>query len=385
AGHPLVNAVTEIVLKESRPYLKAGTVMVNPNDEGTEPYLLFMIDHSVSAGGETSRHTLSREIQFVRMSENSAPARAGWAPHLDLTPADGNQAALSLAAAVKQQGWISGDLEAKVLAYAADNVVKEHYETVKTRQLERIEKLHTEIYHQLTKAINFYSAKYVELQAQAVQPDSPPLAKANAENMRRRIDDLRARLADREAKLAQERNIFSEALAVQGGIIVIPQGLLDKAGGGHGVTALPSGATTFCADAEVRRRIELAAMKAVMDAEKALGNTVEDVSAQKVGWDVTSRRPAPAMGQPILEDRLIEVKGKGKGSDVVTISHNEICTAVNLKEKFILAIVIVDGDAVEGPYYVKDWVDHEPDPGQASINYSLSYLLEKAKKPEDVA
>lgn len=389
AGHPLIGAVTDIVLKESRPYLKAGTVMVNPNDEGTEPYLLFMIDHSVSAGGETSRHTLSREIQFVRMAENSAPARAGWAPHLDLTPADGNPTALSLAAAVKQQGWISGDLEAKVLAYAADNVVKEHYETVKARQLERVEKLHTEIYHQLTKAINFYSAKYVKLQEQAAQPDSPPLAKANAESMRRRIDDLRARLADREAKLAQERNIFSEAPVVQGGIVVIPQGLLDKAGGttdgAPGAVTAPNAATAFCADAETRRKIELAAMKAVMDAEKALGNTVEDVSAQKVGWDVTSRRPTPAPGQPILDDRLIEVKGKGKGSDVVTISHNEICTAVNLKEKFILAIVIVDGDQVEGPYYVKDWVDHEPDPGQASINYSLSYLLEKAKKPEEIA
>ena len=385
AGHPLVNAVTDIVLKESRPYLKAGTVMVNPNDEGTEPYLLFMIDHSVSAGGEAERHKLSREIQFVRMSENSAPTRAGWAPHLDLTPADGNQTALSLASAVRQQGWISGDLEAKVLAYAADNVVKEHYETVKKRHLARIEKLHAEIYHQLTKAINFYSAKYVKLQEEASKPDAPALAKANAESMRRRIDDLRARLSDRETKLAQERNVFSEAPVVQGGIIVIPQGLLDKAGGGQDGTAQSGTATTFCADAEVRRKIEQAAMKAVMAAEKALGNTVEDVSAQKVGWDVTSRRPTPSPGQPILEDRLIEVKGKGKGSDIVTISHNEICTAVNLKDKFILAIVIVDGDEVDGPYYVKDWVDHEPEPGQASINYQLSYLLEKAKKPEEVA
>jgi len=385
AGHPLIRAITDLTLADSRGILKAGTVMVDPSDEGTEPSLLFMIDHTITAGTDANKETLSREIQFVRMRENGTVERAGWAPHLDLEPA--SPAALALAAEVKNRSWISGDLEAKALAFATENVVTEHYETMKRRQLEHVDKVHNAVYTQLTKAINFYSRKLVELDAQSRRPDAPATLVPTMEKMRRKLDELRARLSERERKLTDEKHVVSEAPVVQGGIIVIPKGLLDRVE--NGVSPAQAAApAAFSADADVRRQIELKAMEAVMAAERRLGFQPEDVSAQKCGWDVTSRRPAPAAaggdGTAILPDRLIEVKGKGKDSNIVTISHNEICTAVNLKEKFILAIVVVDGEQVEGPYYVKDWVDHEPEPGTASVNYQLDYLLTKAKRPDEV-
>jgi hypothetical protein len=122
-------------------------------------------------------------------------------------------------------------------------------------------------------------------------------------------------------------------------------------------------------------------MNAVMETEKALDNFVKDVSADKCGWDVTSRPPVNADGS-IKPDRHIEVKGRAKGQSTITVSRNEIMYGLNQAEKFILAIVIVDNDSHEGPYYVKNPFTIEPDFGVASVNYDLSDLLSKAVTPE---
>ncbi|GAB4363858.1 MAG: protein NO VEIN domain-containing protein [Methylohalobius sp. ZOD2] len=66
----------------------------------------------------------------------------------------------------------------------------------------------------------------------------------------------------------------------------------------------------------------------------------------------------------------------------MTVSRNEIIYALNQAEKFWLAIVIVDGESHEGPYYVKNPFISEPDFGVASINYDLDDLLALAVPPQ---
>ena len=83
------------------------------------------------------------------------------------------------------------------------------------------------------------------------------------------------------------------------------------------------------------------------------------------------------------DDRHIEVKGRAKGATTVTLSRNEVCYAVNQKDKFILALVFVDGDETEGPYYIRNIFEKEPDWGQDSINYNIKDLLSVAVKPEE--
>jgi exosome complex RNA-binding protein Rrp42 (RNase PH superfamily) len=51
----------------------------------------------------------------------------------------------------------------------------------------------------------------------------------------------------------------------------------------------------------------------------------------------------------------------------------------------MLAIVIVDGDAPEGPYYIGSPFKNEPDFGVASINYDLADLLSRAASPGPTA
>ena len=50
--------------------------------------------------------------------------------------------------------------------------------------------------------------------------------------------------------------------------------------------------------------------------------------------------------------RFIEVKGRVAGADTVTLTKNEILTALNKPDEFILAIVEVDGDIVSTPRYI---------------------------------
>jgi hypothetical protein len=90
-----------------------------------------------------------------------------------------------------------------------------------------------------------------------------------------------------------------------------------------GLLAERRGDKAFYDDPEARARIERIAMQAVMDAEKALGHAVEDVSKKKLGWwDITSQPPSGIDGKLPLE-RHIEVKGRVKGSTTVTVQRKK--------------------------------------------------------------
>ena len=347
--------------------------MVDPADEGTDPALLFLIDHTVAVGA--ARKTLSRRLQFVRLSANGDASYAGWAPHLDLKVHDAK--ALEVAAKLKQQPWLTGDLEKKAADYATEHVVKAHYEEVRKRQGESLDKLLAGVQSSLTKAMGFYQRKYVGFLKESKQPEASKAALASAEQMRRKVDELKSRLNSRLAEIADARNVVSLAPTVLGGILVIPQGLVDKECG----AASPA---TFAVDAAARKKIEMFAMNAVMETEKALGNTVVDVSADKCGWDITSRYPAPtSKDEPIRADRHIEVKGRVKGATDVIMTCNEISYAVNQGDKFILALVLVDGDKTEGPYYIRNIWQNELNFGVEHEAYKIADLMTKAENPEE--
>ena len=120
-------------------------------------------------------------------------------------------------------------------------------------------------------------------------------------------------------------------------------------------------------------------MAAVMKAERALGHDVADVSAQKCGWDVTSQ--PKAIDGKFPPSRHIEVKGRAKGSTTVTVTKNEIIYGFNQKDQFILAIVLVEGDQHEGPFYVVRPFTQEPDWAVTSINLDLAELLNRSTRP----
>jgi hypothetical protein len=157
---------------------------------------------------------------------------------------------------------------------------------------------------------------------------------------------------------------------VVGGALVIPAGLISmKSGEAEG--------PTWSADAQARAKVEQIAMTAVRKAEEAKGHQVIDVSAEKCGWDLTAI--VPVIDGKLPQARHIEVKGRSKGQSTITVTRNEILYGLNQADKFILAIVIVDGDDHEAPYYVRNPFTQEPDWAVTSINLDLASLLSKAQ------
>jgi superfamily II DNA or RNA helicase len=362
-AHPLMNAATDLVLEAHRGKLKQGAVLLDPADEGTEPRVLFMIDHAVKESGEAAR-VVSRRLQFVALTPDGRAHFAGWAPHLDLvamTPED-----LARVGDVITAPWIGEGLEALALRHASERLVPEHYLEVRTRRERQVNKVLGAVNERLVKEINYWAGRYLKLSEDVAAGKQPRM---QPENTKRRYEELTARLETRRKELEAQRQVVSSTPVVVGGALVIPQGLLDER----------RGEPTTSADADARARIERVAMEAVLAAETALGHQVFDVSAERCGWDITARPPLVDGTMP--PDRHIEVKGRVKGASTVTVSRNEILYGLNQAEKFILAIVLVDEDGHEGPFYVRRPFAREPDFGVASINYDLGELLSRATPP----
>jgi len=367
--HPLMGAVTDLILEAHRSKLKQGSVLVDPNDDGLEPKVLFMISHEVREAGGVGNRVASRRMQFVEIDKHGNSANAGYAPHLDLQPIE--QHDLKLIEDVLGEPWLNNDLEALALNHATKKLVPEHYDEIRSRRERQTDKALNAVHERLTKEINYLYGRAIKLDEDVKAGKQPRI---QPENFRRKAEELAARLDQRTKELNDMKNIVSSTPVVIGGALVIPQGLLSQR----------KGEGEFCADAAARSHIERLAMEAVMNVEKALGHIVTDVSAEKCGWDITARPPRNADGS-IKPDRHIEVKGRSKGQSTITVSRNEIVYALNQAEKFILAVVVVDGDQTDGPHYIRNPFTTEPDFGVASINYDLTDLLSKAVKPDQGA
>ena len=363
-GHPLMIAVTDLVLEQNSNLLRQGTILVDPADDGDEANLLFLLTHDIRSGND---EVLSKRLQFVRVRPDGTATFAGWAPHLDLEPlpAEDRPALASLLA----EPWISTDQEQRALALAASSLVPQHYEEVAVRRIAHVDKTLSAVHDRLTKEIAFWSDRWMKLREDR---EAGKDVRLNLENVRRTVLDLEGRLESRKQELQSMRHVSSSTPVALGGALVVPAGLLRKLKGEG------AGVGTFSADAAARRRIELLAMDAVRRVEEAAGCRVVDVSADKCGWDLTSY--PPAKDGKIVDARHIEVKGRIAGADTVTVTRNEILYALNQSDKFILAIVLVnEDDTTDGPYYLKDPFDAEPGWGVASWNIKLASLLERAE------
>ena len=385
-GHPLLESVTDIVLERYRDLLKQGAVLVDEANPSEEARLLFYLEHAItdarrSAGGE--RWHVSRRLQFVELGQSGALQLAGPAPYLNYRPATADE--LALLSPVLQSDWLQQDQEQAAVSHAIGQLVPEHLDEVRTFRDRLVSKTLAAVKERLTKEINYWDHRAEELKLQELAGHVN--AKINSGKARARADELQARLQRRLQELEEERQLFPLPPVVVGGALIIPGGLLARCKGVR--EAEP---TLF---ARETARVETLAMTAVMETEQRLGFVPRDVSAIKCGYDIESKA-----GDGRL--RFIEVKGRISGATTVTITKNEILTALNKPDDFILALVEVPTDrdntgidpwqvAEPGaPYqagngcrvrYVQRPFTREPDFGVTSVNYEIAELLQRAQAP----
>jgi len=287
---------------------------------------------------------------------------AGYAPYLDYRPLSAGEH--ELFGSLLKQDWLTTELETKALSFAVTALVQRHFEEVRRNKEELVMKTIAAVKDRLTKEINYWDHRANELKAQ--EEAGRTNARINSAKARQRADELEVRLRKRLEELEQEKLLSPLPPIVIGGALVIPNGFLDRLKGES--TVEPDGFARETA------RIEKIAMDTIIEIERKLGYEPRDVSGEKCGYDVESK---------IAEKgclRFIEVKGRIAGAKTVTVTKNEILTALNKPHDFILAIVEVDGDTPI-PRYVRLPFKREPDFGVTSVNYDLNELLAKAEEP----
>ena len=304
----------------------------------------------------------SRQTQFAEVTEDGHVSGAGFAPYLDYRPP--TEAEHALIQAMSQPRWLRDEIESHAQKYAVQHLVPNHLQEVKARKEKLVDKTLAAVKARLTVEISHWDHRAEQLKQQELA--GKVNAKINSGKARQRADELAARLQQRMDDLRQERQLSPLPPNVIGGAMIVPIGLL------HQWNGTPSHAL----HAKETRRVELIAMKAVMAVERELGFVPRDVSADKCGYDIESRDPT---GEARL--RFIEVKGRVQGADTVTITKNEILSALNKPEQYILAIVEVDGETARATTYIRKPFVREPDFGVTSVNYKLAELLAKGEAP----
>lgn len=366
-GHPLVDAVIDIVLERYRGLLRQGTILVDPADPGEDIRALFYLEHSIqdarpanttSGAADVGRRVISRQMQFIEIDAQGEAQYAGHAPFLDYEPLQDDLRALILPELEKD--WLREDLEPKIRAYAAQHLVPAHLKEVRSRREETIELTLAAVKDRLTKEIAYWDHRAEDLRAQ--EQAGKTNARLNSALARRRADDLQARLQKRLEELEQERHISPQPPVVIGGALIIPAGLLSKLQG--------QPPDLF---GRQRQAVEQAAMSAVMEAERISGFMPKDVSRAKLGWDIESQIPGTG------RLRFIELKGRIQGAETVTVSKNEILAGLNKPDDFYLAIVEVSfeqGIPKPGiPLYIAHPFQKEPDFAAVSVNYEIKELM----------
>ena len=306
---------------------------------------------------------VSRRMQFVVIDEQGKTVDAGPAPYLDFRPLkpDETEAAHKLVDA----GWLKGDIEKMAMHFAITHLVPEHLRETRERRLAEIDRVESEVRARLKREINYWDGRAEEL---ALKEQAGKGGRLNSGNARAYAQTLTERLDRRLRQLTEERDIQALPPLVKGAALVVPVGLLRRAG-----AAVPEG---FAEDALARQEIERLAMEAVMATERALGREPRDVSGAKVGYDIESRDPATG------HLHFIEVKGRIAGGDTITVTTNEMLVSLNAGERFVLAIVPVgEGGLARQPVYVRRPFDRAPDPDACATIFKLYVLMKRGTPP----
>jgi superfamily II DNA or RNA helicase len=370
-GQPLLGATIDLILERNRDLLKRGTVLVDSDDQGEAVRALFYLEHTIQDGRTDkagNRRVVSRQLQFVETDSTGSTRNAGYAPYLDYRPATPEERT-SLAATLESQAWLKGDLESVAVGHAIGNLVPIHLGEVRNRREDLVTRTMAAVRDRLTKEITYWDHRANQLKDQELAGKTN--AKINSGKARQRADELQSRLQRRMVELELERQISPLPPVAIGGSLVVPVGLLHK--------LLPSPAQPSCAaadavSAEARKQMELLAMQMVMEAEKELGNAPRDVSGAKCGYDIESKVRSDG------KLRFIEVKGRVAGAITVTVTRNEILTALNKPDDFILAVGQVE-DGQQKLVYIRKPFQQEPDFAVESINYNLQELLARGERP----
>ena len=366
-GHPLLDAVLDLVLERNRTLLRRGAVLVDERDHGVEPHVLLSLEHVIHDArptGESPGQTLSKQMIYLDFGPDGVRGHVRYAPYLDLRPLALDEPRPREILSRPECAWIDQGLETKGEAYAVEEVVPQHLSEVREARKDAIDKTEAAVKDRLTKEISYWDHRAEDLKLR--EKAGHTNARLNSREAAKRADQLQARLSQRLEELHQERRISAGPPELMGGMLVVPKGLLEKIAG----LKAPKAAVTVDTQA-----IAAKARAIIMDVERGMGFDPTDREFEKLGYDVESR--VPETGRL----RFIEVKGRVEGAPTITVTRNEILFSLNKPDDFILAIVEFLEDGGHRVHYLRRPFRREPDFGATGVMYNFADLLGRAGEP----
>ena len=280
-GHPLLDATLDLTLERHRDLLRRGAILVDESDSGTEPRMLFYAEHAIQdssllASGE--RRVISKRMLYVELDAEGHTRHVQYAPYLDYRPLREDDPDVAALLAREECGRITRELEQRAMQHLILKVAPEHLAEVRARRVRWIEKTRGAVKDRLIKEINHWDYRAAQLEEQ--EAAGKVNARLNAQEARRRADDLQGRLRKRLGELDRESEIQAVPPVVIGGLMVVPAGLIAA------MTGAPTPASTVDTQAVAARAREI-----VMDVERGLGFDPVDREFDHLGYDLESRDP----------------------------------------------------------------------------------------------
>ncbi|HNT54209.1 MAG TPA: helicase-related protein, partial [Anaerolineaceae bacterium] len=176
-GHPLLDSVLDVTLERYRDLLKRGTVLVDERDAGTQPRVLFYLEHAIQDAGLTrsgERRVISRRMLYVEVNAAGQAHHMHYAPYLDYRPLAEGEPGIEALLQRPECAWITRDLEKHALGHAIGEVVPEHLNDVREPRLALIAKTEAAVRQRLMREISYWDhrAEELKLQEQAGKPNA---------------------------------------------------------------------------------------------------------------------------------------------------------------------------------------------------------------------
>jgi superfamily II DNA or RNA helicase len=331
-GHPLLDAVTDLIIERFGPLLKQGTMLADRHDYGTEPRLLVAVTHEITDAHDPA-HIITKRFGFAEISptsDDTAPAiggvrSAGEARYLDYEPLDDPERLV--ASPLREGPWLSSGAANVALDWAVTEGMPDELARTRDVVTARVAQVRRLIRQRLLGEINYWDMRHAALLDDQAVGKSLKMKPETAEH---RARDLERRLERRLAELDADEGVIARPPAVSAAALVVPQGLLDQ------LLGVPIAARFAPDTTETDRR----AVAAVMAAERALGRDPRELPHNNPGYDIRSFYPN---GHSLF----IEVKGRISGATEFWVTRTEVLHSRNSGHVSVLALVQIHKKATD--------------------------------------
>ena len=365
-GHPLLDTTIGALLERHGSLLQKGSILVDPESTADVPRVLVFLEHEIVDGTAVDgghRRVVSKQFEYVEITEDGEVADAGEHPYLDCRSPDPDELLLldPLAAA----DWVRDTLATTALNHAVEHNVPTHVADVEGRIHSQVDRTLEAVYQRLTEEINHWDTRVLRLKDDELA--GKPNARINSAKARQRSEEAQMRLERREEELARQRKLSPLAPRVVGAAFIVPERLLAKLGG----TKPPEHPIDTT-------RSDRLAVDAVLAAERSLSREPIEMPHNNKGFDIETRNQ---------EGRIltIEVKGRVAGARDFTITRSEIICALNKSDRHILALVeIAEDDSTKVHYLYDPFTGREAEPSPAEYKRTLDWQThwELAEPPQ---